>query len=135
MGAGACDGGEEEGAAPVPPKSGEWTAITGSWQFAFTFTVSPDSTGIPEYSVNFRAFKCGGVQTSGGWSATVEPMLPITGGQFTIETVEYHTYGPDWDIVIQGRFDETGRHASGTWEISAEGITCQSGAWRSGRAP
>ena len=55
-------------------------------------------------------------------------MRPITGGQFTIETVEFNKYGADWDIiVIQGRFDETGTFTSCTWEISAEGTDHQAG--------
>ena len=126
-------GEEEEEEEEAPPTNGEWIALTGCSEFTFTFTVSPDSTGIPEYSMDFTEFKCGGVQISGGWDATVEPMLSITGGQFTIETVEYNKYGPDWDIVIQGSFDETGTHASGTWKISAEGTTCQTGTWESSR--
>ncbi|MBA7714236.1 hypothetical protein ES703_123253 [subsurface metagenome] len=123
---------------PALPKPGEWTASTGCSEFTFTFTVSPDSKGIPEYSIDFTELTCPGTNalyttTTGGWGATVEPMLPITGGQFSIETKEYFKYGPDWDIVIQGKFDETGTHASGTWEISVEGTTCQAGTWESSR--
>ena len=125
---------EPEAEAPTTPelpKPGEWTASTGCSEFAFTFTVNPDRTGIPEYSHRFAEFKCEGVQISGGYLTKVEPIRPITGGQFTIETEELG-FGPvryTWDIVIQGKFDETGRHASGTWEVSSEGTTCQKGTW------
>ena len=123
-----------EAPAPALPKSGEWNAATGASEFTFTFTVSPDSTGIPKYSVDFTELTCPGTNAlyttlTGGWEATVEPMLPITDGQFTIEFAEYMEHGADWDIVIQGEFDQTGRHASGTWEISVEGTTCQEGTW------
>ncbi len=71
------------------------------------------------------------MQTSGGWRSQVEPILPITGGQFTIETEEegLGAVRYTWDIVIQGKFDETGRHASGTWEVSSDGTTCHEGTW------
>ena len=120
--------------APTPvalPRPGEWTASTGASEFTFTFTVGPDSTDIPKYSIRFTEFKCGGVQVSGGWEATVFPKPPIIGGQFTIETEE-RGFGPaahTWNIVIQGEFDEKATHASGTWEITSEGITCQEGTW------
>ncbi|HEY54837.1 MAG TPA: hypothetical protein G4N91_00955 [Dehalococcoidia bacterium] len=66
---------------------------------------------------------------SGDVETSWEPVRPITGGQFTIDLVVAPQYGPDWDIVIEGGFDETGTHASGTWEISAAGIPCKSGTW------
>ena len=144
MGAGACDGGgggevtpppgdeeeeeeEEEEVTPASPTPGEWTASTGCSEFTFTFTVSPDGIAISEMSCSFREFKCGPrTVTAPGATFKRSPPWSITGGQFTVET----SMG-DWGIAIQGRFDETGRHASGTWEISAEGITCQAGTWES----
>jgi len=153
MGVVACDGAAEETTTPppgggeetttpppgettTPPQSGEWVASTGSSQFTFTFTINPDSTGITEFYYGLFAFDCA------GWvldviPSTVERSSPwsITGGQFTIEFLpleyppfESPEYGPDWDIVFQGKFDETGRHASGTWEMSVDGETCQ-GTW------
>jgi len=111
--------------APAPvalPKPGEWTAATGASEFEFTsFTVSPDSTSI--------TLTCGPTTVSGKASLEKSPPWTITGGQFTIDWEEYLQYGPNWDIVIQGRFDETGTQASGTWEISAEGTACQEGTW------
>ncbi len=132
--AGCAGGTAPAPTAPELPKPGEWAASTGSSEFVFTFTVNPDRTGIPEYSIHFTEFKCEGVQTSGGYRTTVEPIRPITGGQFTIETEErgLGAVRYTWDIVIQGRFDETGTHASGTWEIT--GTDC-SGSWEASPTP
>jgi len=144
MGVGACGGGEEEGAtppseeeeeaAPLPalPKPGEWVASTGCSEFTFTFTVSPDGTSIPETSYSLFQLECGPyIHTAPHLTAEHSPPWPITGGQFTIDFVESFQTMSDWHIVIQGSFDETGTHASGTWEISAEGTTCQTGTWES----
>jgi hypothetical protein len=90
--------------------------------------VSADSTSIPTYSYQFTEFECGHVQVTGGIEAIDrDPPYPITDGQFTIET---HDYYAGWDIAFQGQFDETGMHASGTWEITTEETTC-SGTWES----
>lgn len=119
--------------APPPtalPKPGEWTASTGASEFEFTsFTVSPDSTSITLVTYDLKEFTCGPTTVSGKASLEKSPPWTITGGQFTIDWEEYLQYGPNWDIIIQGRFDETGTQASGTWEISAEGIICQEGTW------
>jgi hypothetical protein len=154
MGAGACAGGEGEEATPPPtsatptppattpasptppattripllPKPGEWTAATGSSKFTFTLTVSPDSTGIAKVSFNFAEFKCGGVQSSGGVSVENRLLWPITGGKFNVDAEVR-----PWDIVIKGTFDESGTHATGTWEISSGGTSCQTGTWESSR--
>ena len=114
------------------PKPGEWTVRTGLGKFMLAFTVSPDGTGITEicYSLG-PAFECGDyiiivVET------TVEESTPwpITRGQFTIDLVDLMMAAPfDLGMVIKGQFDETGTHASGTWEISADGTTCQEGTW------
>ena len=130
----APEASESPESAPTPvalPGPGEWTASTGASEFTFTFTVGPDSTDIPKYSIRFTEFKCGGVQVSGGWEATVVPKPPITGGQFTIETEErgFGATAHTWDIVIQGEFDEKATDASGTWEITSEGTVCQEGTW------
>lgn len=157
MGVGACGGGEvapppgeeeetlpppeeEEEVAPPPalPKSGEWTASTGSSQFAFTFTVSPDSTGITEICYSLAAFECAGwvvrVTPRTVTPSTVKsPPWTITGGQFTIDFVDWLAKFPEpgtsVGMVIKGKFDETGTHASGTWEISFKGTTCPAGTW------
>lgn len=109
----------------VPPKPGEWTASTGNSKFTFAFTVNPDSTGITIVDYTFTEFTCGSVTTSGGASVEGSLPWPITDGQFTIEWSEYTS---DWNVVIEGSFDETGTHASGTWEISA-GEDRQTGTW------
>jgi len=96
------------------------------------FTVSPDGTGITEirYSLG-PAFECGDyiiivVETTVDESTP----WPITGGQFTIDLVDLMMAAPfDLGMVIEGKFDETGTQASGTWEISSDGTTCQEGAW------
>lgn len=123
----------EEPTTPELPKPGEWTAATGTSDFTFTFTVSPNGTDIPKYSYQFTEFECefkgGRTQVSGGVMVEISPPRPITGGQFTLDWVERIEYGPDRDIVIQGKFDETGTQASGTWEISAEGTICAEGTW------
>ena len=162
MGAGACGGGVEEEAAL--PKPGEWVASTGSSEFVFTFTVNPDSTGIPQYTFEFEEFGCGGYRVGKltGSIARGEP-IPIhplpSGAEFSfVDDWEVYS-GRDkdpltgisgwihiyWHIVIEGRFDETGTQASGTWEISSvgkvhtfspissppssEGTVCQEGTW------
>ena len=114
----------------APPKPGEWTASTGTSEFTFTFNVSSDSTSIEEFHYELAV-------SAGVLKGLVVPRLPIIGGQFTFDTETWAPWRPwtgpgletAWDMVIQGEFDETGRHASGTWEISADGTTCQAGTW------
>lgn len=131
----ACAGVEEETSpsvpatppttpAPAPPKSGDWTTSTGFGELVFT--VNLDSTGIAKISYHFTEFNCDGAEVSGGVAVENPSLWPITDGQFTADT-----YVRPWNIIIEGRFDETGTHASGTWEIT--GTTC-SGTWESSRA-
>ena len=120
----------EAPATPELPKPGEWAASTGSSEFVFTFTVNPNSTGITEIYYRLAEFECRGVSSSAESTVECIQIIPITGGQFTIESLNVaRPFGERWDLTVQGRFDETGRHASGTWEISAEGTTCQKGTW------
>lgn len=116
-------------AEEVTPRPGEWTASTGTSNFIFAFTVSPDSTSIIIVNYEYIEFTCGSVTVSGEASVESTPPWPITGGQFTIDWSESMHPMPDWSIVIQGSFDETGTHASGTWEINAEGTDRQTGTW------
>ncbi|MCK4368473.1 MAG: hypothetical protein KAV68_02215 [Dehalococcoidales bacterium] len=147
MGAGACDGGNgEEGAPPTSalPQPGEWVASTGASEFTFTFTVSPDSTSITDIVYYFEEFRCGGLRWGKGVIVGQEPIplhsLP-SGAEFTIDTEEqvYQGYQEGryksihWYIFVQGIFDETSTHASGTWEISSAAATCQSGTWEAWR--
>ena len=106
----------------APPESGEWSA---SAEFGeFKFTVNPEATGISKILFNFSRFECGAVRISSG-QVSVESLWPITGDQFTVN-VNLGSY----EIVIGGRFDETGRCATGTWEIDSIGAIC-SGTWES----
>jgi len=147
------------------PKPGEWTASTGASEFTFTFTVNPDGTGIPQYTYEFEEFGwCGdyrvgkmtGVLT---WGEPI-PIHPLpSGAEFSFVDDHQLYSGRDedpltgmpgwihiyWHIVIEGKFDETGTQASGTWEVSSagkvhtlsplpsppssEGTVCQEGTW------
>lgn len=115
--------------AEIAPRPGEWAASTGCDEFTFTFTVSPDSTGISQISLHFTEFECGNVETTGIWqSDPFDPVKPITGGQFSA-------------LGIQGTFDKTGTHASGTWEIDCQDLLdsnnqdlpTHSGTWTASR--
>ena len=125
MGAGACGDGEvaldgeeeEEEVISAPPTPGEWIISADFGELGLT--VNSGSTGITKVSFNFAEFECDGVQVSGGVSVKNPDMWPITDGQFTVDV-----FVSPWDVVIEGEFDETGTHASGTWEIG----TC-SGTW------
>ena len=119
-------------APPTPslPKPGQWTASTGATEFTFTFTVNPDSTGIAEFYYCLTELECDGVWSSAESTVECIQIIPITGGQFAIEDFTVaRPYGERWSLTVRGRFDETGTHASGTWEISADGTTCQEGTW------
>jgi parallel beta-helix repeat protein len=104
------------------PMPGEWR---GSAEFGeFVFTVNNNSTGISKISYHFSNWTCGPITRSGGVSFSHTPHWPITSGQFTIET----DLGGTLPMTIRGKFDETGTHASGTWEAVSSEVTC-SGAW------
>ena len=113
----------------VLPMSGEWNA---SVEFGeLVFTVNNSSTGISEISYNFSSWSCGPITLTGKMSiGHVESLedWPITHGQFTIET---DLGGASYDVpmTICGKFDETGKHASGTWEAVSYGATCSGGPW------
>lgn len=101
------EGTPEPQETPIP---GEWTSSTEFGELEFT--VNPNSTGIAEVSFNFVNFECDGSQASGGVSVENPSLWSINDGQFTIEVSIMVG-----DVVIDGEFDETGNHASGTWEI------------------
>ena len=113
----------------TPPTPGEWTITrwTGSQEVKWlTFTVSPDSTSLPTNTWDLWGFKVtykAGTYPYGG--------TPITDGQFILDfKTPWDIKGvPRLDIVLQGEFDETGTHASGTWEASAEGTPYAEGTW------
>jgi hypothetical protein len=112
---------EEEPPTPAPPTPGEWVA---SAEFGeLVLTVTPDSTGISKIALNFSGeFSCEGRSFSGTISNESTSPWPITDGQFTVD-IDMLMLG---QITIEGSFDETGNHASGTWELD----TC-SGTWES----
>ena len=132
------------------PKPGYWVGQTGSSQFEFGFTVNPDSTEITYIRYHFEELGCGGFQpevmlivgvNAPRWGEPI-PIHPLpSGAEFTVdddrevyqetdyEKFPIETISIYWHIVIEGKFDETGAHAAGTWEISAEGTTCQEGTW------
>jgi len=112
------------------PKPGWWSAS--SEEGTLTFIVTPDSTGINRIGLSFsRVFTCGGEQVGliqvlmGDPDDPYDQICPITDGQFTVDWP-----GVSQDKVIQGQFDETGTHASGTWEISSEGTICLVVTWQ-----
>jgi hypothetical protein len=144
------------------PKPGVWNASTGATEFTFTVTVNSDSTGIPNYRYEFEEFGCGGYHVGKLIFAIGEliPINPLPGGaEFSLvdDQEVYSAEGEDpltgirgwihiyWHIVIEGKFDETGTQASGTWAISStgkehnfspissppssEGTVCQEGTW------
>jgi hypothetical protein len=121
MGVVAC-GGE---ATPGLPTPGGWVASIDIGELRFI--VSPDSTGISEVSLYFpEEFECGAHTMTNSIHGYKNPDLwLITDGRFTVEPLATGY----WVIDVQGEFDETGTHASGTWSISAEGVTCQAGTW------
>jgi hypothetical protein len=117
-------------ATPALPEPGEWTASTGVSEFAFTFTVNPSSTGITEFYYRLTELECDGVWSSAESTVECIQIISITSGQFAVEDFAVaEPYGERWGLTVRGRFDEAGTHASGTWEISAEGTICQEGTW------
>ena len=104
-------------------RPGSWKAATGFGGFAFT--VNTDATGISMITFNFSDYRCGPSKLSGKISVQKEMLWPIAKRAFVIET-NLKLYR----IIIKGNFDETGRHAQGTWQIITFGKTC-SGTWES----
>jgi hypothetical protein len=98
---------------------GEWTASTDFGSFAFT--VAPDSTAVTDIAYHFVDWTCGGITLSGDVKE-FGPPWSITNRQFTISS----NLG-GLGMRIQGEFDETGSHVSGTWETHPG---C-SGTWES----
>lgn len=121
-------------ATPIPPTPGDW--MTASAEFEMAFTVNPASTGITTIAYESSSdWKCGSVPAYIGvrfYAGIEEESWPISDNEFTI-TNEFPIMGttrpPLKTITINGVFDETGTHASVTWEaVSSLGETC-SGVW------
>ncbi len=108
----------------VSPRSGLWSA---SADFGvFKFTVNPKATAITKMLLDFSRFKCGSISISSG-KISVESQWPVNCNQFKV-TVNLGLY----KLVVRGKFDDTGTHAAGTWEIESIGAIC-SGTWESDR--
>ncbi|HEY54925.1 MAG TPA: hypothetical protein G4N91_01405 [Dehalococcoidia bacterium] len=123
----------EEEPPPTPPEPGEWTITrwTGPTEFrVLTFTVSPFIL-ITGYSYQYPGFWSGNLYTDHGSCRTAGPEYgeAIIDNQFTDELRIPRGEGLYWDLVFQGEFDETGTHASGTWEASLEGSPYAEGTW------
>lgn len=124
----------------------------------FVFTLNPNRTGISKVALNFSNFSCGSasagsVVVNGAIDLENKQTWPITGGQFVVEaspnggsndmiTITIHagfsaTFSNETNtltgidmITINGRFDGTGTHASGTWTVVSGGTSCP-GTWES----
>ena len=109
--------------SPIPtlPMPGKWAA---SAEFGeFEFVVNKTGTGISSITYHFSNWRCGGVTQSG--SVDIRRVLaPITNDQFTIVA----NIGGTMTMTIQGKFDEPGMRASGTWEAIVGATRCV-GAW------
>lgn len=156
---------EPEPPPTAPPKPGVWNASTRATEFTFNFTVNSDGTGISQYMHEFTEFGyCGGYRV-GKMTSEVSlgepiPINPLpNGAEFSLVDDKQVYSGQEedplrgipgwvhiyWHIVVEGRFDETGTQASGTWAISStgkehslspissppssEGTICQEGTW------
>jgi len=94
------------------------------------FRVNPTSTGITAVGCVFQDFTCGGINFEGTNTVESAHPWPITRGRFTIErvTIVDTTLGP-LELTVQGKFDGTGTHASGTLEFRLEGTILTTGTW------
>lgn len=124
---------------PVPPTPGDWTASAEFGTIAFTVNIT--STGITEITYEFSDWKCGskplhgaftvfpaGVDLSSKSNRAMQEGWSIGGNEFTItHDKSLPPRFPLEEIIIHGTFDQTGTHASGTWEaVSSSGETCSS---------
>ncbi len=136
-------------ATPTPTrlslKRGEWTASAESLG-EFVFKVAPDTTVITLVSFHFKQFTCGSSTTTerwlhGDWWPNAGNTGTIIDGQFTVSPQVSGRYAltfggsrPSFalfdEIIINGKFDDTGRRASGTWRAAWAGAVC-SGNWES----
>jgi len=101
------------------PESGDWNVTVDFGEFTFTI----DNERITKLSIRFSEYDCGGIKRSGGLSLGTKEGWTINNNLFTMDA----TLMPG-EIIIKGKFDDTGKLASGTWQISTGGATC-SGQW------
>ena len=114
----------------IPSLPSEWNASTDFGELKFT--VNSDGTGVIKITYIFSSYTCGSATMSGTMKFSKSSGWPITDRQFTIK----NTLDPPPPIgsgsqmmTITGTFDETGAHASGTWEADWYGSIC-SGNWQ-----
>lgn len=113
---------------PVGPQvAGQWTA-TANGLGTFTFTVSSNRATITEVVFHIPDITCGPVNAEIE-NADIHSSWPVRNGQFTLDAVP----NPLLDAIISGSFDQTGRHASGTWKFVAFGTSCP-GTWTANSA-
>jgi hypothetical protein len=113
------------------------------------FTLNSNRTGISKVALNFSSFSCGSAsEVNGEMDLENKKTWPVTHGQFIVEaslnrasniiTITVHQgfsyksingggLGIDM-ITINGIFDGTGTHASGTWKVDSAGTNCP-GTW------
>ncbi|MBF0398113.1 MAG: hypothetical protein HQK78_15140 [Desulfobacterales bacterium] len=105
------------------PKPGKWEVSTDFG--TFNFTVNSKSDHVENVGFKLSKFKCGYVEITGGVSMKSKEFWPIKDSEFT-SRLNLKVY----KITINGKFDETGEQASGTWEIYSGGQVCK-GEWES----
>jgi hypothetical protein len=109
------------------PLLSEWKASTDFGDLKFT--VNSDGTAVTEVSYVFSSWTCGSSTKSGTIKITNASGWPITDRQFTIE----NDLNPDpllsEMMTISGTFDQSGTHASGTWQADLDDAVC-SGTWQ-----
>jgi hypothetical protein len=123
-----------------PQTSSTGTPVPGQWQAdgnelgPFEFTVSSDSSTITGVSFHIDNMKCG---TSGNVSvsAPISGSWDVSNGQMKLSAKLSPTVPnivpnpvPSANATIVGTFDQTGKHATGTWELALPGNAC-SGTW------
>ena len=112
-----------------PSLPSEWNASTDFGELKFT--VNSDGTGVIEITYIFSSWTCGPATMSGTMKFSKSSGWPITDRQFTIKnTLDPPPIGSGSQVMtINGTFDKTGAHASGTWEADWYGSLC-SGNWQ-----
>jgi hypothetical protein len=104
------------------PLLGTWTGSAGFGELSFI--VNATGTGITEITYTWIDFSCGGFVRNGSIRVTRTSPWPITNNQFIIE----NTFGPNFEVTLNGTFNQTGTNVSGNWEAVSNGTTC-SGTW------
>ncbi|MCX5992122.1 MAG: fibronectin type III domain-containing protein [Chloroflexi bacterium] len=114
------------------PTPGKWTALA---EFGkIEFNVNEDGTGITSVRLEpFDSFSCEGKHLIWvSYEMTLVTPWPIDSGHFMLEvTPTAERYSTEsWTFIIEGEFDGSGKHASGTLESRIGAAVC-SGNWES----